>query len=143
MHKTAKTPRSIPSVSRDWDRQEQSNGKTSERRSALVVTNPTEQVLQVEGQEIVVLAYPSSLSSDETEAIKRQWAEAGLPGKLVVLSEGATMSVLGRDERLDRIEAKIDALLDALADEGEEMEQPELTLDGEAVGGERDDTQPL
>ncbi|EJO27469.1 hypothetical protein [Achromobacter marplatensis] len=107
------------------------------------MTTHSQQSFQVEGQKIVVLAYPSSLSDDRTETIKRQWAEAGLPGKLVVLSEGATMSVLGRDERLDRIEAKIDALLDALADEGEEMEQPELTLDGEAVGGERDDTQPL
>ncbi|MCG7328046.1 hypothetical protein [Achromobacter sp. ACRQX] len=45
--------------------------------------------------------------------------------------------------QLDRIEAKLDALLEALADEGEEMERPELTLDGEAVGGERDDSQPL
>lgn len=45
--------------------------------------------------------------------------------------------------QLDRIEAKLDALLEALADEGEEMDQAELTLDGEAVGGERDDTQPL
>lgn len=45
--------------------------------------------------------------------------------------------------QLDRIEAKLDALLDALADEGEETEQPQLTLDGEAVGGERDDSQPL
>lgn len=45
--------------------------------------------------------------------------------------------------QLDRIEAKLDALLEALADEGEETEQPVLTLDGEAVGGERDDTQPL
>lgn len=45
--------------------------------------------------------------------------------------------------QLDRIEAKLDALLEALADEGEEMDQPELTLDGERVGGERDDSQPL
>lgn len=42
-----------------------------------------------------------------------------------------------------RIEDKLDALLAALADEGEEMGQPELTLDGHAVGGERDDSQPL
>lgn len=42
-----------------------------------------------------------------------------------------------------RIEAKLDALLEALADEGEETEQPVLTLDGEAVGGERGDSQPL
>lgn len=45
--------------------------------------------------------------------------------------------------QLDRIEAKLDALLEALADEGEETEQRELTLDGEAIGGERDDSQPL
>lgn len=45
--------------------------------------------------------------------------------------------------QLDRIEAKLDALLEALADEGEEIERPELTLDGEAVGGDRDDSQPL
>lgn len=45
--------------------------------------------------------------------------------------------------QLDRIEAKLDALLEALADEGEEVEQRELTLDGQAVGGERDDSQPL
>lgn len=48
-----------------------------------------------------------------------------------------------RPSQLDRIEAKLDALLEALADEGEEIERPELTLDGEAVGGERDDSQPL
>ncbi|CAB3653846.1 hypothetical protein LMG26685_02894 [Achromobacter mucicolens] len=52
-------------------------------------------------------------------------------------------STIAQEPQLDRIEAKLDALLDALADEGEEMEQPELTLDGEAVGGERDDSQPL
>lgn len=50
---------------------------------------------------------------------------------------------IAQESQLDRIEAKLDALLEALADEGEEMDQPELTLDGEAVGGERDDTQPL
>lgn len=48
-----------------------------------------------------------------------------------------------RPTQLDRIEAKLDALLEALSDEGEEIEQPERTLDGEAVGGERDDSQPL
>ena len=52
-------------------------------------------------------------------------------------------AILGRNPQLDRIEAKLDALLEALADEGEETEQPVLTLDGEAVGGERDDSQPL
>lgn len=45
--------------------------------------------------------------------------------------------------QLDRIEAKLDALLAALADEGEETDEPIRTLDGVAVGGERDDSQPL
>jgi hypothetical protein len=69
--------------------------------------------------------YPGSLKRDQERRAKREWLERATP------------------TQLDRIEAKLDALLDALADEGEEMEQPELTLDGEAVGGERDDTQPL
>jgi hypothetical protein len=69
--------------------------------------------------------YPGSLKRDQERRAKREWLEPSEP------------------TQLDRIEAKLDALLDALADEGEEMEQPELTLDGEAVGGERDDTQPL
>ena len=104
---------------------------------------PTEQSFQVEGQEIVVLSYPCSLLAEQVDYIRRCWDEAGLPGKLVVLTDSAKLTVLSRDEQLDRIEAKLDALLEAFADEGEETEQPQPTLDGEAVGGERDDSQPL
>ncbi|WP_157814466.1 hypothetical protein [Achromobacter spanius] len=50
---------------------------------------------------------------------------------------------MNKPTQLDRIEVKLDAFIEALADEGEERCQPELTLDGEAVGGERDDTQLL
>ena len=39
--------------------------------------------------------------------------------------------------QLDRIEAKLDALLEALAEEEDEGE-PELSLDGEYFGGARD-----
>lgn len=99
--------------------------------------------LQVEGQEIVVLSYPCALHVEQVEGIRRDWAESGLPGKLVVLTDGAKLSVLGRDEQLDRIESLLATLVESLADEGEETEQRELTLDGEEVGGERDDSQPL
>lgn len=99
--------------------------------------------IQVEGQEIVVLSYPCALCADQVEGIRRDWDEAGLPGKLVVLTDGAKLSVLGRDEQLDRIESLLTTLVESLADEGEETEQPQLTLDGEAAGGERDDSQPL
>jgi len=44
-------------------------------------------------------------------------------------------------EQLDRIEAKLDALLKALADDEDEQEQ--LTLDGFGAGRQRDDTMPL
>ncbi|WP_336235734.1 hypothetical protein [Achromobacter dolens] len=99
--------------------------------------------IRVEGQEIVVLSYPCAVQADQAEAIKHQWREAGLPGKLVILTDGAKLSVLGRDEQLDRIESLLATLVESLADEGEEIEQRELTLDGQAVGGERDDSQPL
>lgn len=43
-----------------------------------------------------------------------------------------------------RIEAKVDALIDALAAEGEEeQEEPTRSLDGELVPGERDQSQSL
>ncbi|OBU55110.1 hypothetical protein [Stenotrophomonas maltophilia] len=43
-----------------------------------------------------------------------------------------------------RLEEKVDALLAALADEGEEgQEEPAHNLDGELVPGERDQSQSL
>lgn len=46
--------------------------------------------------------------------------------------------------QLDRIEAKLDALLEALADEGEETDIDVTTLDGQTIlARERDDSQPL
>lgn len=45
--------------------------------------------------------------------------------------------------QLDRIESLLTTLVESLADEGEETEQREFTLDGVAVGGERDESQPL
>lgn len=44
-------------------------------------------------------------------------------------------------QALDRIEAKLDALIAALAED--EAEEPGRTLDGDLFGGERDQTQSL
>lgn len=44
-------------------------------------------------------------------------------------------------ERLARIEAKLDTLLQALAESDED--EPSITLDGDIVGAERDRTQSL
>lgn len=45
--------------------------------------------------------------------------------------------------QLDRIEAKLDALLKALADEEEAEVEPGLDLDGQDIGGERDTSREL
>lgn len=45
-------------------------------------------------------------------------------------------------DQLDRIEAKLDALLDALAAE-EDGAAPAFDLDGDLIGGERDQDQEL
>jgi hypothetical protein len=45
--------------------------------------------------------------------------------------------------QLDRIEAKLNVLLAALADEREDDPAPIVTLDGKLVGQERDQCQPL
>lgn len=54
-------------------------------------------------------------------------------------------SAMGAEpSQLDRIEQKIDALLGALAAEGEEeRDEPARSLDGEPVPGDRDQSQSL
>lgn len=44
--------------------------------------------------------------------------------------------------QLDRIEAKLDALILALSDD-EQGDEPQFTLDGELIGGERDQGEML
>ncbi|MCP1404264.1 hypothetical protein [Achromobacter insolitus] len=45
--------------------------------------------------------------------------------------------------QMDRIESLLATLVELLADEAEEPDEPVRTLDGEIIGGERDDSQPL
>ncbi|MBV7502087.1 hypothetical protein [Achromobacter sp. ACM05] len=76
--------------------------------------------------------FPGSLKRDQERRAKQNYPLPVGGGQMARISE-----------QMARIEGKLDALIEALADEGEEMDQPDLTLDGEAVGGERDDSQPL
>lgn len=46
-------------------------------------------------------------------------------------------------QTLGRIEAKLDILISALAEDDEEEPAPALTLDGGLSGGERDQDRPL
>ncbi|WP_165931093.1 hypothetical protein [Stenotrophomonas sp. ATCM1_4] len=47
------------------------------------------------------------------------------------------------DERLERIERRLDALLAALADDAQDDEQVQLSLDGEPCGASRDQNRGL
>ncbi|MYZ41407.1 hypothetical protein [Schauerella aestuarii] len=48
-----------------------------------------------------------------------------------------------KPSQLDRIEAKLDALLSALADEQDELEDAGHSLDGQRIPGDRDTNNPL
>ena len=58
----------------------------------------------------------------------------------VILNREAAMP--NDESQLDRIERKLDILIRALG-EGEELDLPTLTLDGDESGHERDQSQPL
>lgn len=104
----------------------------------------TERTMRIHPNDVIVFSFPKQLSQEEREDALRK-AEAGFPGhKVVILDSGTTIGVLGQQEQLDRVEAKLDALLEVLADEyDEEDDEPELSLDGSLVGGERDTSEAL
>ncbi len=95
------------------------------------------------GQATVVVSVPEHLKHDQIEQV-RAIAEAAFPGRRLMIAHGGIqVSEFGRSEQMDRIEAKLDALLEALAEEGD-GEEPQHDLDGNLIeGGERDETASL
>lgn len=86
----------------------------------------------------LVLTVPRSLTKGQREFLQAEVARE-LPGrKVLILDDGMQLGRLGDSEQLARIEAKLDALLKALAEEDEEHDL--TSLDGEQFGGERDQT---
>ena len=53
---------------------------------------------------------------------------------------GRPLTQRGEQSQMDRIEAKLDQLIAALAEDGD---APEFDLDGNPAGAERDSNQPL
>ncbi|MBB3806403.1 hypothetical protein FHR51_002555 [Xanthomonas arboricola] len=90
----------------------------------------------------VVFEIDQHLSLQQYEDL-RDSLQRGLdsPATAVVLPPGVRM--VTNPAQLDRIEQKLDALLNALADDVEEDEEPARTLDGELYGGERDQSMSL
>ncbi|HGM6772885.1 TPA: hypothetical protein ACKQAW_003482 [Stenotrophomonas maltophilia] len=88
--------------------------------------------------------------SDATEptpaqlALLRSRLSEAFPGRAVVVLPVGMEVAPGSQESLLEINGKLDALLTALAAEGEEeQDQPARSLDGELVPGERDQSQSL
>ena len=74
----------------------------------------------------IVLETPDVLSDQQTVAL-REAAEQAFPGKqIIILAGGLRMANLS-EERLDRIEAKLDALHALLADEDDEAQADSLS----------------
>jgi hypothetical protein len=100
----------------------------------------------------VIVSYPGRLSVEQ-EARIREVMKGAFPQCLVVLAaEGFRVSILGGDERMQRVEEALSTviaqqatLIKALTEiPPEEEEEPQaLTLDGEPAGQERDQTQGL
>ncbi|QDJ40302.1 hypothetical protein [Bordetella hinzii] len=64
-------------------------------------------------------------------------------GRLYVVAERYEDGVKPAPTQMDRIESLLATLMELLADEDEEPDEPARTLDGEIIGGDRDDSQPL
>lgn len=94
------------------------------------------------GEDTIVITVPHHLSLGQRDALRAS-IDRNLPGRNVFVAEGGMqVSVLGQVERLARIEEKLDALLEALAEEDEA--QDKFDLDGRPLdGGERDQNQSL
>lgn len=98
--------------------------------------------MSIKPDDVVVISFPGYLTQDQRTSIN-EWAKGSFPSnKVMVMEAGATLGTLGNDDRMQRIEAKLDSLIAALAEDDPEQE-PGVDLDGNDVGGERDTTQTL
>lgn len=89
----------------------------------------------------LVLTYQRALSEEQKDFLREELKKA-LPGRRVlVLDGGAQLAAVDRDVALARIEAKLDQLLEAIAED--DVQAPALTLDGDPAGAERDQRMPL
>lgn len=85
----------------------------------------------VESEATIVVSIQQILKGDQRQQF-REIVQQAFPDRRVFIAEGGMqVSEVGQAEKLDRIEAKLDALLDALAEEDEE--EPQYDLDGNLI----------
>jgi hypothetical protein len=93
--------------------------------------------------EAIVVKVPTRLSVEQTRHIG-DGLQSLFPGVPVVVLDSSGMEIhrMPSMEALARIEGKLDALLKALAEDGDDG-VPECDLEGRPAGGERDQSQAL
>lgn len=85
---------------------------------------------------------------EEGNRIKFEMQMAQLTGEKSIRSElpplvEAIAQVARIEQKVDRLTALVERLLDSLAEDADPEDLPDMTLDGETAGGERDQSQPL
>lgn len=103
------------------------------------------QALHLAPGDTLVLTVDRRLSHEEAERLRAS-LEARFPGNKALVLEGgmALATISEQGGQLDRIEAMLATLVDALADDEEEdPEHPSRTLDGDPAGQAREPGTPL
>lgn len=100
------------------------------------------QKLSLKDGDTVVLLTDRLLTQEQVQRITNSLLSTFPRNKAVVMQDGMKLGVMGNDDRLDRIEQKLDLLIAALAEDQEDQEQG-FDLEGNELGKERDDTQSL
>ena len=95
-----------------------------------------------DGETTIVVYIQRHVRSDHRQHLK-EIVQKAFPGRRVLIADGGMqVREVGIEEKLDRIEAKLDALLDALAED--EDDEPQFDLDGNLIENfERDDNESL
>lgn len=94
--------------------------------------------------DVIALRVPESVTvSGAMAAHLRHMLQSAFPGhQVVILADGIEVYRMPSMEIMQRVESKLDALIQSLADE-EDDDPPQLTLDGDHAGGARDQGQSL
>lgn len=98
--------------------------------------------INVFGDSEIAIVLEKTLSTQQRETFIEHLKESYPGKKFLILPAGSKVIDFGGESRLKRIEAKLDALILALSDD-EQGDEPQFTLDGEAVPSERDQDEML
>lgn len=98
--------------------------------------------INVFGDSEIAIVLEKTLTAQQRETFIEYLKESYPGKKFLILPAGSKVIDFGGESRLKRIEAKLDALILALS-EGEQGDEPQFTLDGDLIAGERDQGEML